>query len=192
MAVTTRAYKNGEIIYADRLHQWEWSSSYHIEQVVASVVAYGSGGSRGGSGASGAGGRVTITNMTLKIGDKVLLRRESSYWGQSGGTQGVITIVNGSGSSHPYLVKWDGGSTYGYRLEDLELVNKPMNIKDSFTLAFKAEPEKSFRKAGITNGDDFLTTDGQVVFLSWLLKKHGEEFKKDVVDGILADLEKKS
>ena len=67
-----------------------------------------------------------------------------------------------------------------------------MNIKENFTLAFKAEPEKTFRKVGLTNGDDFLTADGQLIFLSWLLKKHGAEFKTEVADGLLADLEKKS
>ncbi len=59
---------------------------------------------------------------------------------------------------------------------------KKMDIKEKFALAFKSEPEKTFRKAGITNGDDFLTSEGQNIFLSWLLKKHGEEFKKEVVD----------
>ncbi len=68
--------------------------------------------------------------------------------------------------------------------------NKNMNIKESFTLAFKKEPEKSFRKTGITNGDDFLTEDGMKIFLSWLLNKHGIEFKKEVVDGLLAEQEK--
>lgn len=57
-----------------------------------------------------------------------------------------------------------------------------MSLKEKFATAFKSEPEKTFRKAEITNGDDFLTEDGQNIFLSWLLKKHGEEFKKEVVD----------
>ena len=66
-----------------------------------------------------------------------------------------------------------------------------MNIKEKFALAFiKGEPEKSFRKTGITNGDDFLTEDGEKVFLGWLLKKHGEEFKKDVVDDLSIEVEK--
>lgn len=66
--------------------------------------------------------------------------------------------------------------------------NNMTTLKEKFTLAFKAEPEKSFRKAGITNGDDFLTADGQNIFLSWLLKKHGDDFKKEVVDGLLEDI----
>lgn len=66
-----------------------------------------------------------------------------------------------------------------------------MSIKESFALAFKNEPEKSFRKAGITNGDDFLTEDGQTIFLSWLLKQNGEAFKKEVVDALLVEADKK-
>lgn len=62
-----------------------------------------------------------------------------------------------------------------------------MSISEKFLLAFKAEPEKSFRKAGITNGDDFLTDEGQKIFLSWLLKKNGDGFKKEVVDGLLEE-----
>ncbi len=62
-----------------------------------------------------------------------------------------------------------------------------MDIKEKFQLAFKSEPEKSFRKAGVTNGDDYLTDDGQKIFLSWLLKKHGTEFKTEVVDELLKE-----
>jgi hypothetical protein len=67
-----------------------------------------------------------------------------------------------------------------------------MNIKEKFVLALTKEPQKSFRKAGITNGDDLLTDDGQNIFLSWLLhEKHADEFKTQVVDGLLQDQKKK-
>ncbi len=69
--------------------------------------------------------------------------------------------------------------------------NINMNIKEKFALAFKSEPEKTFRKAGITNGDDFLTDDGQKIFLSYLLKKHGVDFKKEVVDELVKEGEDK-
>ncbi len=62
-----------------------------------------------------------------------------------------------------------------------------MSIKEKFITAFLKEPEKSFRKAGITNGDGFLTEDGQNVFLSYLLQKNGDAFKTEVVDGLLAE-----
>lgn len=66
--------------------------------------------------------------------------------------------------------------------------NKTMsNIKEKFSLIFKSEPQKSFRKAGITDGDDLLTEDGKTIFLSWLLTKHQDEFKKDVVDELLKE-----
>jgi hypothetical protein len=65
-----------------------------------------------------------------------------------------------------------------------------MNPLEKFALMFKSEPEKSFRSTGITNGDDFLTGDGQKIFLSWLLKKHGTEFKKEVVDELLSEIKK--
>ena len=81
-----------------------------------------------------------------------------------------------------------------YKDDDLELlepnnINK-MNIKEQFVLAFKSEPEKTFRKTGITNGDDVLTEDGKSVFLSWLLKKFQDDFKKEVADELLKEVEK--
>ena len=62
-----------------------------------------------------------------------------------------------------------------------------MNTLQKFALNLKPEPQKSFRKAGITNGDDILTEDGMKMFLTWMLAKHGDEFKKEVVDPILKE-----
>jgi hypothetical protein len=74
----------------------------------------------------------------------------------------------------------------------LELINQPMNIKESFVLALTSEPKKSFRKAGVTNGDDLLTDEGQKIFLTWLLhSKYADEFKTSAVDGLLANEVKK-
>lgn len=81
----------------------------------------------------------------------------------------------------------------GFKEEKLLLFknNKIMDIKEKFILAITKEPQKSFRKAGITNGDDLLTSDGQTIFLTWLLEKHQEEFKKEVVDDILKEEDEK-
>lgn len=61
------------------------------------------------------------------------------------------------------------------------------NIKEKFILALTKEPQKSFRKAGITNGDDILTDDGAKIFLTWLLNKNAEIFKSEVVDDLLKE-----
>lgn len=68
---------------------------------------------------------------------------------------------------------------------------KSMNIVKKFQLATKSEPEKSFIKAGIAEMNGQLTSDGQEVFLQWLLKENGDAFKTAVVDPILADEEAK-
>jgi hypothetical protein len=65
-----------------------------------------------------------------------------------------------------------------------------MNIKEKFLTSLKKEPEKSFRKAEITNGDDMLTEDGKAIFLTWLLQKNGADFKKEVVDELLEEQKK--
>lgn len=64
------------------------------------------------------------------------------------------------------------------------------SILTKFQTAFLPEPEKTFRQAGITKDDGSLTTEGQEVFLRYLLKKNGVDFKKEVVDVLLADEKK--
>ena len=71
----------------------------------------------------------------------------------------------------------------------IKIIDKSMDIKEKFKLAFMKEPERSFRKSGITNGDDFLTEDGMQVFLGWLLQKNGIDFKKEIVDDLLKEQE---
>jgi hypothetical protein len=62
-------------------------------------------------------------------------------------------------------------------------------LKEKFILGLTKEPQKSFRKSGITNGDDMLTEEGTEIFLTWLLhEKFAEDFKKEVVDDILKGL----
>lgn len=75
-------------------------------------------------------------------------------------------------------------------MSDVSCSDSRIGVLERFATAILPEPEKSFRKAGITNGDNLLTSDGQKVFLSWLLKKYGVDFKKDVVDELLKKDEK--
>lgn len=65
-------------------------------------------------------------------------------------------------------------------------------LTDKMALVFKKEPEKSFIKAGVMNMDETLTTEGRQVFEAFLLRKHSDDFKKEVVDVILAEDEKES
>lgn len=78
-----------------------------------------------------------------------------------------------------------------YKIQHFKLLetnqNKIMNIKELFALSFKKEPQKSFVKAGITDSNDMLTTDGQEIFLTYLLNKNGDAFKTEVVDALLAE-----
>ncbi len=61
------------------------------------------------------------------------------------------------------------------------------NMLEKFKMLMKGEPGKSFCKAGITDVNYNLTTDGKEIFLQWLLKENGEKFKSDVVDGLLKE-----
>lgn len=140
--------------------------------------------------------------MSFKPDDIVIIQKNLFGGGTKehfkGSEHRIDCIYSGSYSSNGYVgTLWKmrsletGAITYAYDF-DLKLKNNSMtNIKEKFTLAFKKEPEKSFRKVGITNGDDFLTEDGMQIFLGWLLKKHGEEFKKEVVEDLLKEMEDK-
>ena len=55
-------------------------------------------------------------------------------------------------------------------------------------VALTKEPFKSYRKVGITDGDDILTIEGTTIFLSWLLREDiAKDFKKEVVDPMIKE-----
>lgn len=62
-----------------------------------------------------------------------------------------------------------------------------MNLVENFKSLFVKEPQKSFRKLGITDNSDILTEDGKTLFLTWLFNKHSDDFKKEVVDVLLKE-----
>jgi len=71
------------------------------------------------------------------------------------------------------------------------VVGKTMSsLKEAFVMAFLGEPEKSFRKAGITNGDGLLNCEGRELFENWLFQQNKDKFNSDVVQPILADMDK--
>lgn len=69
--------------------------------------------------------------------------------------------------------------------------NLTKNFMSSLVKKFQSlllpEPEKTFRKAGVTNESDALTNEGHELFLAFLLKKHGTEFKTEVVDVLVKE-----
>ena len=60
---------------------------------------------------------------------------------------------------------------------------------EKFALALKKEPQKTFRKLGLTNGDDVLTDDGVKIFLTWMLQKYEKEFYEMVAEPMLKEQE---
>lgn len=136
--------------------------------------------------------------MKFRVGDNIMSKVSGRY--------GVIEQVDDStGIICPYLVRFNEKDThcpssYPYWTDEdsIELVNESVNnnfksnimdLKEKFVLAVTPEPQKSFRKAEITDGDNLLTQDGQRIFLTWLLGKYADEFKTAVVDGLLKKAE---
>lgn len=122
-----------------------------------------------------------------KVGDRVM------YIGVCPGWTGCECEVIQISSDGLEIKNLRSGNTGVEReLKNIKLISKNMNIKEKFALALTKEPMKSFRKVGITNGDNLLTEDGMNIFLSWLLNtKFAEEFKKDVVDDMIKEVEDK-
>lgn len=112
-------------------------------------------------------------------------------------SEGIVTQVTYStvNSMHFYRVNdrsnWCSESGLEFVDEKLnKVINRTMsNIKEKFITALLPEPEKSFRKAGITNGDGLLTSDGQTIFLTWLLNQNKDAFNKEVVQPLLEEKE---
>ncbi len=132
--------------------------------------------------------------MKFNIGDRVKIIRDTCSHHFPIGSERTIDFSTGG-----YYSSGRGDKSGNFfKDDDAELLSSnlssnknTMNIKESFVLAFKREPEKTFRKLEITNGDDVLTEDGKIIFLSWLLKKFQDDFKKEVADQLLAEQEKK-
>ncbi len=136
--------------------------------------------------------------MNFKAGDKV---RCLSPNGSGDVYEGTLYTIKCVTHNRVFVRDYDGhgttcdcgGHSWEFPQECFELVessisnNIILNMKEKFAQMFLAEPEKSFRKAGITNSDGMLTSEGKDIFFTWLLRKYGEEFKKEVVDVLLAD-----
>lgn len=126
----------------------------------------------------------------FKVGDMVqVVLGGASHWGHH---QKIIYIrPDGAEGTKETICDCGGRDCYSNdsSLELIETNKTSMNLKEKFVAAFLSEPEKTFRKAGITNGDGILTDEGQQIFLTWLLKQQGNTFKTEVVDQLAEEKE---
>ena len=141
----------------------------------------------------------------MQVGDRVQ-RVKDNHQGFYPGDRGVIINIKAPTPQSNYnnrilsvdvRMDKDGLNSYGNDSINLEVISSnsttkmTMTLKDKFALVFKGEPEKSLIKAGIMNADESLTNEGRELWTAFLVKKFGNEFKKEVVDPILAEEEKK-
>ena len=105
----------------------------------------------------------------FNIGDKVKLLVGSGYLKDYDvGT--IMEIWYNGNAGYNYWVNFNINYQRVY-VEEANLLpcknnkqeEKQMNIKEKFVTAFLPEPEKSYRKTGITDGDGILTDDGSRV-----------------------------
>lgn len=135
-----------------------------------------------------------------RVGDRIQSNGDGSYGDLVVSFSGRVIFVG----RRVFTVKRDdgvrgGGNTGGWRvgwnmpgtLKVLENKGTSMSLKSLVKRAFMSEPARSFLKAGITDECGDLTSEGQAAFINWLLEHHGGDFKKEVVDAILAELKDK-
>lgn len=122
----------------------------------------------------------------FKVGDRIIGNSLANKYNYS--VEGWTGIVKNIHNDTEFI---DAGDYVDLDFNCFDLIKSNniinMNIIQKFSMMLKGEPEKSFFKAGITNSDYTFTNDGKEIFLQWLLKKNGELFKTEVVDGLLAD-----
>ncbi len=132
--------------------------------------------------------RIKSAYCEMKIGDIGTVMDVSKYFLKINEFRGLHDPDNFELVNEPVknnnLINSDTANNNG-------VTTKSMSIKEKFVQAFLSEPEKSFRKAGITDNNGMLTPDGEQVFVAWLLKMNGDAFKQAVVDDLLKEPEEK-
>lgn len=107
-------------------------------------------------------------------------------------TEGIIKYIGNERCAVEYTVN-DRTMCLSFSLEKLKLIksnNIMSTLIEKIRLAAKKEPQKSFIKAGVMTMDEKFTSEGKEAFDSFLVSKFGDEFKKEVIDPILAEEEK--
>lgn len=131
--------------------------------------------------------------MKFKVGQRCLYGEEEVYVCDIQCDRYVIERSDGYGWSRDRDVPevWVSRLSDTYYFAGEEMLRTADNnqsimttITEKFISAITPEPFKTFRKAGITNGDNILTDEGGRIFLAWLLQKNAGAFKTEVADGL--------
>ena len=116
-------------------------------------------------------------------------------------------FVNGSGRLIPgYGEGWNvslrsdgtwGGSGNEGKLEIISksiTTNKTtkMGLLNKLAELVAKEPWKTFKKLGITNGDDLLTNEGRELYIQWKFKQDADKFAEEVATPMLEAQEKEN
>lgn len=143
--------------------------------------------------------------VNYQIGDLCSVEKEAITKGKCGSftTQYLndnksyirVTSLNSHGPSYDILDR--NGQAIGacacFKYEHLIPFNSSSfmsTLKEKFVLLTTKEPEKTYRKAGLVDGDNLLNDEGAKIFLTWLLGKN-PEFKTEVADALVEEKEAK-
>lgn len=129
-----------------------------------------------------------FSRRELKEGDRVEVCADNCSHGIPIGKVIKIHNIRTVGGK----IRFDSDFSPSYLLaEDVRLENKTnnMSLKSIYKALKRTEPELTFHKAGVINDNDDRTEEGTELFLDFLFAKHGAEFKKEVVDGIVSKMD---
>jgi hypothetical protein len=130
-------------------------------------------------------------------------KENDSYYYNKGEKDTICKVIGvgvqpdqGGSTSGIILIKAPNGIEYTIGYQGIELIKSSNNIMDNlksaFVNLFTTEPAKSFKKAGIINGDNLLTPEGTEVFINWLFTKpeFQKAFNEEVVQPLLVEAKK--
>lgn len=131
----------------------------------------------------------------FKLGQKVRILRNTSCHGLGVGAITTVVKIDNCGSTSFYDGYWYINFQDVELLEELSIKSNSKNmgtvntLVQKFTTKFLPEPQKTFRKLGITDNDNALTVEGKDLLPNYLLKENQDKFKTDVCDDLLKEQE---
>lgn len=88
--------------------------------------------------------------IKFKIGDRVVLRKDSEYAYQSNGKDGTITELEHG--EYRYRIRWDNGHSNCYRAIDIRLVKDFTSLVDKYIVVYDEEDGEAFYQVVEDNG----------------------------------------
>lgn len=113
-----------------------------------------------------------------------ITERQFYIWqNERDGGVGVLSPAS-AGFKYSWTVRFEDSNLIEI-LKSPNTMGSTTSLVEQYNESLLDEPTKTFRKTGIIDRDNRLTSEGQAVFVNWLFQKHQDKFKTEVVDKFL-------